>query len=210
MAEPTILNASGMSRLTLGSVVSAKVGDLIGHDGTNWVLADADARVPAQFIAMESVAAGGNVAVCQAGALYDADAPYTAGADQYLSATAAAHAGTIPALSTTLTLAQRIGKAVATDTIVFDLTPRGPTVLRGQATVDPASLGAASVANTAVTVTGVLSGDVVEPIPPAAFEAVAVQSAIASANTVTLRLVNGSAGAIDPASATWSFYVARY
>src|SRR5215208_6571785 len=101
---PTILNASGLSRVTLKTTVSCNVGDLIGFDGTDWVLADADGRVAAEFMAMESVAAGSSVAVCQAGVVYDVDAPYTAGASFYLSATAGAHTATLPAASATLTI----------------------------------------------------------------------------------------------------------
>jgi hypothetical protein len=212
VALPTITHAAGVTRLTLKAGVSANVGDLIGHDGTDFVLADADARIPAQYMAMESVAAGSTLQVCVSGSLTDTDAPYTTGADQYLSATAAgAHTATAPALSTTLTVMQRIGKAVTTSEMAFDLSSRGPAVLRANATVDPGNIGAAVAANTAVTVTGVATGDVVDVIPPTTLEAVAVQSAIATAaNTITLRLVNDSAAAIDPASATWTFYVRRH
>lgn len=209
MALPTITDAKGITRLTLKSTVSANVGDLIGHDGTDWVLADADGRIPASYIAMESVAAGSSVAVCASGTLLDTDAPYTAGADQYLTATAGGH-GAIPALSTTLTITQRIGRAVSTSELAFDLSHRPPLVMRANATVDPANIPAATVANTAVTVTGIAAGDVVTALPPAGFEAVVLQSALATANTITCRILNASAGAIDPASATWTFYAARF
>src|SRR5947208_16273416 len=121
MALPTLLNAGGTARLTLKSTVSANVGDLIGHDGTDWVLADADARIPAQFMAMETVAVGQAVNVCAVGVLYDSDAPYTVGNDQYLSTAAGAHTATIPTISTTLTAVQRIAKALTTDTLASDL-----------------------------------------------------------------------------------------
>jgi hypothetical protein len=209
MALPTITDAKGITRLTLKTGVSASVGDLIGHDGTDWVLADADARIPASYMAMESVAAGSSVAVCSAGTLVDTDAPYTAGADQYLTATAGGH-GAIPALGATLTVIQRLGRTVSTSEFAFDLSHRPPMVLRATATVDPANLVAATVANTAVTVTGIAGSDVIQAIPPAALEAVVTQSAIASTNTVTLRILNASAGAIDPASASWTFYAHRY
>jgi hypothetical protein len=82
------------------------------------------------------------------------------------------------------------------------------------ATVDPASIGAVGAGNTTVTVpSGVtlLATDTILAVPPAALEAgVAVQGAYyASATTLTLRLTNASAGAIDPASATWTFIVLR-
>lgn len=209
MALPAITNASGITRLTLKSTVSANVGDLIGHDGTDWVLADADGRIPAQFVAMDSVAAGGSPGVCVAGVLTDTDAPYTAGADQYLSATAGAH-GAIPALSSTLTIVQRIGKALTTSEVAFDLTVRGPMVLRANASVNPASIASDTAANTAVTVTGIAANDVIKALPSTALEALAVQSAIATTDTITLRLVNATAGAIDGASLTWTFYAERY
>src|SRR5438093_6660127 len=113
---PTILNAASISRVTLKATVSCNVGDLIGFDGTDWVLADADARIPAEFIAMESVSAGSSVAVCQAGVLFDADAPYTAGSSYYLSTTGGAHTATLPEASATLTALQRIGEALARHT----------------------------------------------------------------------------------------------
>ncbi len=82
------------------------------------------------------------------------------------------------------------------------------------ATVDPGSHGAVSAVNTTVTVPGgaeLLATDKLVAIPPAALEAgIAVQGAFyASATSLTLRTTNPSAGAIDPASATWTFVVLR-
>jgi len=85
MALPTVIQAAGVTRITLGAGISANVGDLIGHESGNWALADADARIAAQFMAMESVGAAGSLTVCESGILFDSDAPYTAGASQYLS-----------------------------------------------------------------------------------------------------------------------------
>src|SRR5437868_5976027 len=158
---PTILNASGIARVTLKTSVSCSVGDLLGFDGTDWVKADADARIAAEYVAMESVSAGSSVTVCASGALYDADAPYTVGDSQYLSATAGAHTNTLPVASTTLTILQRIGKAVATDTITFNLQRHGPLSLRAQATYDPASLASTTARSDTVTITGLLTSDIV-------------------------------------------------
>lgn len=80
------------------------------------------------------------------------------------------------------------------------------------ATHDVASLLTDAVANEAVTVTGVAATDeIVSVIPPAALAAgLIVQSArVASANTVTVRLQNASAGTVDGASGTWGFIVAK-
>lgn len=208
MAEPVVTNAEGIARLTLKAGVTAKVGDLIGHDGTDWVLADADGRIPATFMAMQ-YGVGEAISVCRGGVLFDSDAPYTAGADQ--SATAGAHTPTIPAASATLTVLQRVGKALTTDTMAFDLGKPKPIIMRATASVDPANLTGNSVANTAVTVTGAAANDVVTAIPPNDLEGdLALQSAVATADTVTLRLHNiDDTNAIDGAAKTWTFVVNR-
>lgn len=79
------------------------------------------------------------------------------------------------------------------------------------ATVDPANITAVASVDTAVTHADIKSTDRVTAIAPATLEAgVAVQCC----HTVidggfTLRLTNASAGAINPASATWEFVVHR-
>jgi hypothetical protein len=214
---PTILNASGLSRVTLKTTVSCNVGDLIGFDGTDWVLADADGRVAAEFMAMESVAAGSSVAVCQAGVLYDVDAPYTAGATSYLSATAGAHTATLPSASATLTILQRIGKALTTDTLAFNLQRHGPLQLRAQATYDPASLAATTARSDTVTVTGLLTSDVIRGVPEAVITGTGWNSGlliqgldVSAADTLRIRLQNASAGALDGASATVELIAERW
>jgi hypothetical protein len=79
------------------------------------------------------------------------------------------------------------------------------------ATFDPASLASVTSRNDAITVTGVAATDVcvrVDP-PPAVAASVVVQEAVVTGtNTVTVRLTNPSAGAVDVASGTWTFYIA--
>ena len=82
------------------------------------------------------------------------------------------------------------------------------------ATVDLANHTAVASVNTTVTVPAgseLLSTDLIVAIPPATLGAgICVQGcAYASATTFTLRTTNPSAGAIDPASATWRFLVFR-
>jgi len=82
------------------------------------------------------------------------------------------------------------------------------------ATVDPANHLAASAVNTTVTVPAgceLLATDLIVPIPPVTLEAaIDVKCCVyASATTMTLRTGNASAGAVDPASATWTFLVFR-
>ncbi len=216
MALPTITNAQGVTRLTLKSTVSANVGDLIGHDGTDWVLADADGRIPAQFMAMESVGAGAELQVCRAGILTDTDAPYTAGADQYLTTTAGAH-GAAPAISSTLTVLQRIGKALSTSEMAFDLSRRGPDTLRARVAYDPASLAAATARSDSVSVTGLQATDVIRGAQVAAITGTGWDSGlviqgfdVSGANTLRARLVNATAGALDGASVNLDLYVERW
>ena len=216
MALPTVISACAIARVTLKSTVAANVGDLIGHDGTDWVLADADGRIPASYVAMESVTAGSSVQVCVAGTLTDTDAPYTAGADQYLSATAGVHTATIPAISATLTVIQRVGKALTTSEMSFDLSRRGPTQLRGQVTYDPASLAAATARSDTATLTGLLTTDVIRGVHTAVITGtgwdggLVIQGLdVSSANTLRVRLTNPTAGALDGASVTLDVYVDR-
>ena len=215
-SDPTILNAGGVTELVLKSGVTAKVGSLIGFDGTDWVLADANAAtVPsAQFVSMAYLVGDGTLKlpVCQTGVLFDVDAPYTLGADQYLSATAGAHTETIPAASSTLTVLQRIGKAVSTERVVFDLSNRGPKVMRITAAVDPSSNASDVVENLAVTVTGVLAGDKVSLADsPAIVQGVIYNgSMVVTTDTVTLGIANASAGTVNGASKTVTFIVERY
>jgi hypothetical protein len=166
---------------------------------------------------MESVAAGSAVNVCTAGVLFDADAPYTAGQDQYLSTTAGAHTATIPAISTTLTILQRIGKALTTDTISFDLHRAGPTILRARVAYDPASLGATTARSDTVTVTGLLTSDVVRGRHAAVITGTGWDSGLAivgfdvsSADTLRVRLANMSAGALDGAAVNLDVYAERF
>ncbi len=212
MALPAVIQAAGVTRVTLGAGVSANVGDLIGHDGTNWVLADADARVPAQFLAMESVAAGSSLTVCASGILFDSDAPYVAGASQYLLSANGAH-GAIPAASATLTLLQRIGRAITTDTMVFNLARNKPDIMRVQVTYDPASLAATTARNDTVAVTGLQTTDLIRggSVANVALEAglVISQIDVSAADTIRFRLHNPTAGAIDGASLAHTILVER-
>jgi hypothetical protein len=207
--EAAVLSAQGVTHVTMKSTVAARMGQLIGFDGTDWVLADADARIPAQFIALETVAAGALVTVAVSGTLSDADAPFTAGADQYLSATAGAM-GAIPAISTTLTIVQRVGKAVSTSEIAFDLSRKGPDRLRATAAVDPASGNTDTVQDLAVTVTGVLATDYVTAKPLALAQGVIFNgAAVPTTDTVTVGIANASAGTVNGASVSWTFLVER-
>jgi hypothetical protein len=80
--------------------------------------------------------------------------------------------------------------------------------LTASATLDFGSIAAQDDLELTITVTGASVGDAVALGPPAALESgLAATGYVSAADTVTVRLVNGTAGAIDPASATWKVLV---
>lgn len=120
MAEPTIQFAEKIADLTLNG--SVKKGDLLAHNGTNWVQADASdaaTNLYAQYIAMQGGVSGELIKGCKGCVLYDSDAPYTANATQYVSATAGAHTETRPA--TNGDVIQVIGRGITTTTARLDI-----------------------------------------------------------------------------------------
>lgn len=79
-------------------------------------------------------------------------------------------------------------------------------------TFDPASLAAITSRDDAITVTGVAATDLcIWAIPPdATLASVVVQNArVSGLNTITVRLTNPSAGAVDVLTGTWTFYVVK-
>lgn len=79
------------------------------------------------------------------------------------------------------------------------------------AAVDPASIAADTAANTQVAVAGVTTADRILAIPPNDLESGLVLQAVwvSAADTIQVRLLNTTAGAIDGASKTWTFIVYR-
>ena len=80
-------DAERIARVTLAAAVVQ--GDILGYN-SGWVKADADARYHAEWIALEGGSVGDRIQVAKKAVLYDEDAPYTAAAALYLSATAGA------------------------------------------------------------------------------------------------------------------------
>lgn len=77
------------------------------------------------------------------------------------------------------------------------------------ATYDAASLAAVTSRDDAITVTGILATDIVVgyQLPAAFLSGMNAQEArVSGADTITLRVVNSSAGALDAASGTVTFY----
>ena len=99
----------------------------------------------------------------------------------------------------------------------FDYTNKKLKVLQNQRTLTNAAVDLAEIAGGAtvdvdVTVTGVATTDkIVGLIPPVALEhGIAIQGArVKAANTVTVRVSNLTAGAINPAAGSFSFVLQK-
>ena len=82
--------------------------------------------------------------------------------------------------------------------------------LFGTTTIDVGSIAAGTCAAITFTVSGAAVGDGVIVAAPAAPEAGLIWAGrVFSANTVSIRLCNVTAAAIDPASATWGAFVVK-
>lgn len=78
-------------------------------------------------------------------------------------------------------------------------------LLRGTATLDFPSIAAAASATLTIAVPGADVGDpVVVGVPAALNAGLAVLGFVSAAGVVTVRLTNVTAGAIDPASGSWT------
>jgi len=119
LANTIIEFAERITKLTLHG--TAAQGDLLAHDGTGWVKADADAAayLYAQWIAMEAGVSGGEIQACKKCTLFDDDAPYTADAAYYASGTAGAITATRPA--TDGDLVQVVGRGVSTKRAALEI-----------------------------------------------------------------------------------------
>lgn len=91
--------------------------------------------------------------------------------------------------------------------------PRGNLlkVMAFTVTFNPASIASATSAEQDVTVTGVQANDIVIAVnKPTATAGVGIVNArVKSANTVSLTFMNATAGALDPASESYTFVIGR-
>lgn len=84
-------------------------------------------------------------------------------------------------------------------------------ILSATASLNFPSIAANSVAALTMTVTGATTGSSVEVGAPSTLEAnLTFCGFVSAANTVTIRVHNGSGGAIDPAAATWRATVTTF
>jgi hypothetical protein len=85
-----------------------------------------------------------------------------------------------------------------------------PFVLKNTQTLDPGSIAVDDQLELSVTVSGAIVGDGVIVIPPVGLNTGLMAFAFVSAtDTLKLRLLNSTAGAIDPASASWTFLIVK-
>ncbi|KKM06576.1 hypothetical protein LCGC14_1742610 [marine sediment metagenome] len=118
--EPVIETAERQALATLNGTVNR--GNLLAHNGTGWVKADASdaaTNLYAQWVALEGGVTGQVIRVCKTVVLRDTDAPYTANAIQYVSGTAGAITETRPAVAADVI--QVVGRALDTESIFVDI-----------------------------------------------------------------------------------------
>ena len=124
MADPVVYESQAVVSITLGAGLTCVAGELLAHDGSAWVKADADPAtpLPADVITVEAQqTAAGVVKVAKRAVIYDSDAPYTLDTLQYLSGTAGAITETDPTTSDATAERQIVGRAISTSIIVIDL-----------------------------------------------------------------------------------------
>jgi hypothetical protein len=103
------------------------------------------------------------------------------------------------------------GVAANTMVVAVGNHPReGVTGGRTEVTIDPGSIAASSTLDVTATVTGAATQMGVVAQPPTNVSAGLMWQAWATAtDTVTIRFFNPTAGAIDPPSGVWKFWLAR-
>jgi len=122
MATVEIIEAEGIVNVTLNGDVLK--GDLIAHDATNWVQADASdaaTNLYAQFVAMATGHSGDEIQACRTCTLFDSDTPYTANTTLFCSATAGEHTQTRP--TTAADVIQIVGRTISTTKARIDIKP---------------------------------------------------------------------------------------
>lgn len=83
-------------------------------------------------------------------------------------------------------------------------------VASGTITFDPPSLTTGAFAvSSAIPVTGVALGDVIELYPPYDAQGIMYQASPSSAGNIKISLTSAAAGTVDLASGTWGYVVKR-
>ncbi|MGP3914307.1 hypothetical protein [Nonomuraea sp. 10N515B] len=184
------VEVSGSGSLAPAAADSVKAVGVAAHDAAN------GGRVtvhPLAGVVHELVAGAGGVTAGQAvkvGATADTVLPLAGGAlgmQTGVALTSAAAGAKV----------QVLGAAAASGKPLF-----------ASASLNFGSIAAAGQLELTIAVTGAAVGDTVALAPPAAVEAGLVWAGrVSAANTVTVRLANITAAAVDPAAATWGVTV---
>jgi hypothetical protein len=84
-----------------------------------------------------------------------------------------------------------------------------PVILTASASLNFPSIATLSSATLTITVEGANKGDVVTATPPTLAAGLTYEAYVSAANTVTVRITNVTAAAIDPAAASWTVKVIK-
>jgi len=123
MAEIYVRSWTGpVFTAALDTATAHTLGELVYHDGTDFVLSDADAlSTPAEYVvvALNTFGATAYGTLARKAIIEDVDAPYTLGAMQYLSTTAGGITETRPTANDDLV--QIVGRAIDSSHVEIDL-----------------------------------------------------------------------------------------
>lgn len=114
-------------------------------------------------------------------------------------------------LTSPVMTAPTLGMAVATSIAIGSGTAI-TKVVKGTVTIDPASINATTFSSQTFTLTGAVAGDSLIFTPPAAgltSGVIVTQSFVSAADTITVVFYNFTGGAIDLASASWTYTLIR-
>lgn len=219
MADYTPLQTANLLPFTSTASAGVTGGQIVEVSGSGTVGPAAAGSVKAVGVAAHDAGNGSRVTVHPLGGVVHeltAGASITAGQPLKVGATAGAViplAGGAPGAQVgfALTSAAQDGKVQVLGT---PTAPGGATVvpstLFASSSLNFPSVAAAGQQELTITVTGAAVGDAVVLAPPAAPEAGLVWTGrVSAANTVTVRASNITAGAVDPAAATWGAHVIK-
>lgn len=108
-----------------------------------------------------------------------------------------------------ITISDDLAVGDATSTATLKVGTAGTvikTIKSGTAEIDFGSVASGETGSATITVTGAAAGDIVVVNPPALDTGLGFAgAAVTAANTVTVYVVNATAGAVDNAAATFSY-----
>ena len=91
--------------------------------------------------------------------------------------------------------------------VIRDETFSQATMKSATAALDFPSISAGLSADLTIALTGAAVGDIVVAAPPVLVAGLGYSAFVSAADTVTVRLINNTAGAVDAASQSWTVAV---